>query len=126
MSYVPLAKEELVEVPTSSRWLAVSSELCFRYDSVYARPRRRNLETAVAAIVTATGPSDASRATTGAGRASATAIATATTAITRTKPPLQAHTLAPLAHSEQYTTKRTHGRREALGAAAAELTSHLY
>jgi hypothetical protein len=78
------------------------------------------------AIATATGPSDASRATTGAGRASATAIATATTAITRTKPPLQAHTLAPLAHSEQYTTKRTHGRREALGAAAAELTSHLY
>ena len=42
MSYVPLAKEELVEVPTSSRWLAVSSELCFRYDSVYARPRRRD------------------------------------------------------------------------------------
>ena len=28
-------------MPTSSRWLAVSSELCFRYDSVYARPRRR-------------------------------------------------------------------------------------
>ena len=41
VSYVPLAKEELVEVPTSPRWLAVSSELCFRYDSVYARPRRR-------------------------------------------------------------------------------------
>ena len=65
-------------MPTSSRWLAVSSDLCFKYDSVYARPRRRNLETAVAAIVTATGPSDASRATAGAGRASATAIATAT------------------------------------------------
>ena len=29
-------------MPTSSRWLAVSSDLCFRYDSVYARPRRRD------------------------------------------------------------------------------------
>ena len=29
-------------MPTSSRWLAVSSELCFRYDSIYARPRRRD------------------------------------------------------------------------------------
>ena len=35
-------------------------------------------ETALAAIATATGPSDASRATAGAGRASANAIATAT------------------------------------------------